>query len=139
MQRQPAEPLQECFSCEKVDGRFHRQPRRDLATWILNTCFLLTMLLSCVYWDSEWAMAAGEQVIRAPAQLGVALRGVRQQQGLSQQDLALKVGGTSQARLSQLELQPGRLTVERLLLILAALDLELVVRPRRGAIETAEW
>ena len=84
-------------------------------------------------------MATGEQVIRAPAQLGVALRGVRQQQGLSQQDLALKVGGTSQARLSQLELQPGRLTVERLLLILAALDLELVVRSRHGAIETAEW
>jgi predicted transcriptional regulator len=52
-------------------------------------------------------MATGEQVIRAPAQLGVMLRGVRQQQGLSQQDLALKVGGTSQARLSQLELQPG--------------------------------
>ena len=68
-------------------------------------------------------MAAGEQVIRAPAQLGVLLRGVRQQQGLSQQDLARKVGGTSQARLSQLELQPGRLTVERLLLVLAALDL----------------
>jgi hypothetical protein len=36
-------------------------------------------------------MATGEQVIRAPAQLGV----------------ALKAGGTSQARLSQLELQPG--------------------------------
>ena len=84
-------------------------------------------------------MVAGEQVIRAPAQLGVALRGVGQQQGLSRQDLALKVGGTSQARLSQLELQPGRLTVERLLLILAALDLELVVRPRQGANETAEW
>ena len=84
-------------------------------------------------------MVVGEQVIHAPAQLGLALRGVRQQQGLSQQDLALKVGGTSQARLSQLELQPGRLTVERLLLILAALDLELVVRSRQGAIETAEW
>jgi hypothetical protein len=51
-------------------------------------------------------MATGEQVIRAPAQLGVVLRGVRQQQGLSQQDLALKAGGTSQARLSQLELHP---------------------------------
>jgi hypothetical protein len=38
-------------------------------------------------------MALSEQVIRAPAQLGV----------------ALKVGGTSQDRLSQLELQPGRL------------------------------
>ena len=84
-------------------------------------------------------MAAEERVIRAPAQLGVLLRGVRQQHGLSQQDLALKAGGTSQASLSQLELQPGRLTVERLLLVLAALDLELVVRPRQLPSEPAEW
>ena len=84
-------------------------------------------------------MAAGEQVIRVPAQLGVLLRGVRQQQGLSQQELALKAGGTSQARFSQLELQPGRFTVERLLLILAALDLELVVRPRETSTKPAEW
>ena len=84
-------------------------------------------------------MAAGEQVIRIPAQLGVLLRSVRQQQGLSQQELALKAGGTSQARFSQLELQPGRFTVERLLLITAALDLELVVRPRQSSIEPAEW
>jgi HTH-type transcriptional regulator / antitoxin HipB len=84
-------------------------------------------------------MAAGEQVIRAPAQLGVILKGVRRQQGLSQQELALKAGGTSQARLSQLELQPGRLTLERLLLILAALDLELVVRPRETSTKPAEW
>ena len=84
-------------------------------------------------------MAASEQVIRAPAQLGMLLRGVRQQQGLSQQELALKAGVTSQARFSQLELQPGRFTVERLLLILAALDLELVVRPRQSSIEPAEW
>ena len=84
-------------------------------------------------------MAASEQVIRAPAQLGTLLRGVRQQQGLSQQDLALKAGGMSQARLSQLELQPGRLTVERLLLILAALDIELVVRARQISSEPTEW
>jgi len=58
-------------------------------------------------------MAAGEQVIRAPAQLGVLLKGVRR--------------------------QPGRLTVERLLLILAALDLELVVRPRETSTKPAEW
>jgi HTH-type transcriptional regulator/antitoxin HipB len=67
------------------------------------------------------------------------LKGVRRQQGLSQQELALKAGGTSQARLSQLELQPGRFTVERLLLILAALDLELVVRPRETSTKPAEW
>jgi HTH-type transcriptional regulator/antitoxin HipB len=84
-------------------------------------------------------MAVGELVIRVPAQLGMLLRAARREQGMSQQDLALKAGGTSQARLSQLELQPGRLTVERLLLILAALDLELVVRPRENGIEPAEW
>ncbi len=84
-------------------------------------------------------MAAGEQVIRAPAHLGLLLKGVRRQQGLSQQELALKAGGTSQARLSQLELQPGRLTLERLLMITAALDLELVVRPRQSGNEPAEW
>ena len=84
-------------------------------------------------------MAASQQVIRAPAQLGTLLRGVRQQHGLSQQDLALKAGGTSQARLSQLELQPGRLTLGRLLLILAALDLELVVRARQISSEPTEW
>ena len=84
-------------------------------------------------------MAAGEQVIRAPAQLGVVLKSVRRQQDLSQQELALKAGGISQARLSQLELQPGRLTLERLLLILAALDLELVVRHRETNSAPAEW
>jgi HTH-type transcriptional regulator/antitoxin HipB len=84
-------------------------------------------------------MSLCEQVIRVPAQLGMLLRAVRRQRGMSQQELALKASGTSQNRLSQLELQPGRLTVERLLLILSALDLELVVRPRANSIERAEW
>lgn len=84
-------------------------------------------------------MALGEQVIQAPAQLGVLLRGARRKRGMSQQELALKAGGTSQNRLSELELQPGRFTVERLLLILAALDLELVVRPRDTSTKPAEW
>ena len=84
-------------------------------------------------------MTAVEQVIRATAQLGVVLKSVRRRQDLSQQELALKAGGISQARLSQLELQPGRLTLERLLLILAALDLELVVRHRANNNDQAAW
>ena len=84
-------------------------------------------------------MAADEQVIRAPAQLGILLRCARREQGMNQQELALRAGGISQARLSQLELEPGRLTVERLLLLLAALNLEVVVRPRQHTIEPAEW
>ena len=84
-------------------------------------------------------MTAVEQVIRAPAQLGVVLKSVRRRQDLSQQELALKAGGISQARLSQLELHPGRLTLDRLLLILAALDLELVVRHRANNNDQAAW
>lgn len=84
-------------------------------------------------------MAAREQIIRMPAQLAQLLIGLRRQQGLSQAALAQMAGGISQARLSALELNPGRFTLERLLLILAALDLELVVRPRRHSKEPAEW
>ena len=84
-------------------------------------------------------MAAQEQIIHAPSQLAQLLVGLHRQRGLSQKLVAQKAGGLSQARLSALELHPGRFTLERLLLILAALDLELVVRPRRNAPETAEW
>jgi HTH-type transcriptional regulator/antitoxin HipB len=87
----------------------------------------------------EEEMAAQEQIIHAPSQLAQLLVGLRRQRGLSQKLVAQKAGGLSQARLSALELHPGRFTLERLLLILAALDLELVVRPRRSAPETAEW
>ncbi len=83
--------------------------------------------------------AAGEElVIRAPSQLAQLLIALRRQRGLSQTALAQKAGGISQARLSALELNPGRFTLERLLLILAALDLELVVRVRRRS-EPAAW
>jgi len=84
-------------------------------------------------------MAGQEQIIRVPAQLAQLLIGLRRQQGLSQAALAQRAGGISQARLSALELNPGRFTLERLLLILAALDLELVVRPRRRRPEPVDW
>lgn len=83
--------------------------------------------------------AEEEVVIRAPSQLAQLLIALRRQCGLSQSALAQKAGGISQARISALELNPGRFTLERLLLILAALDLELVVRPRRRSTEPAEW
>jgi HTH-type transcriptional regulator/antitoxin HipB len=88
---------------------------------------------------SSVQVAEGEVVIRAPSQLAQLLISLRRQHGLSQSALAQKAGGISQARLSALELNPGRFTLERLLLILAALDLELVVRPRQRRTEPAEW
>lgn len=84
-------------------------------------------------------MAGQEQIIRVPAELAQLLIGLRRQQGLSQAALAQRAGGISQARLSALELNPGRFTLERLLLILAVLDLELVVRPRRRRPEPVDW
>ena len=83
--------------------------------------------------------AEEEVVVRAPSQLAQLLVALRRQRGLSQSALAQKAGGISQARLSALELSPGRFTLERMLLILAALDLELVVRPRRRSTEPAAW
>jgi HTH-type transcriptional regulator/antitoxin HipB len=88
---------------------------------------------------SPEGMVGQEQIIRIPAQLAQLLISLRRQQGLSQAALAQRAGGISQARLSALELNPGRFTLERLLLILAALDLELVVRPRRRSNEPVEW
>ena len=84
-------------------------------------------------------MGREEAVIRSPAQLGQLVQTLRRQRHLSQRELAQSAGGTSQARMSALELHPERLTLDRLLLITAALNLELVVRPRSEAEPVAEW
>lgn len=73
-----------------------------------------------------------KQSIRTNQQLGQLLVGRRKALGLSQQALGAKVG-ISQKRQSGLELQPGRVTVDRLLGLLAALGLELVVQDREPA------
>lgn len=73
-----------------------------------------------------------KQSIRTNPQLGQLLVGRRKALGLSQQELGAKVG-ISQKRQSSLELQPGRITVDRLLGLLAALGLELVVQDREQA------
>jgi HTH-type transcriptional regulator/antitoxin HipB len=63
--------------------------------------------------------ATREQIIRMPAQLAQLLIGLRRQQGIFQ------------ARLSALELHPGRFTLERLLLILAGLDMQNLIQRTR--------
>ena len=70
-----------------------------------------------------------KQSIRTDQQLGQLLAGRRKALGFSQQELGVKVG-ISQKRQSSLERQPGRITVERLLGLLAALGLELLVQDR---------
>jgi HTH-type transcriptional regulator/antitoxin HipB len=67
-----------------------------------------------------------KHLIVTEQQLGQLLQGVRKTAGMTQAQLARRAG-ISQARLSVLELNPGRLTVARLLNILNALGLTLAV------------
>ncbi len=69
------------------------------------------------------------QLIRTPAQVGQLLQGQRKRLGLSQTDLGTQVG-LSQKRQSALELAPDRITVDQLLRMLAALDLDLVIQDK---------
>lgn len=78
--------------------------------------------------------------IHHSTQIGRILAARRKALGLSQQTLAARLN-ISQNRLSELELAPERLTVERLLAALNLLGLEMVVRERSGKPRstTAEW
>lgn len=71
--------------------------------------------------------------VKHPQQLAPLIRAIRRQAGLSQAALAARLGVSHQA-ISQLEKQPERVTVERLMRVLSALKIDLVLRPR--AVET---
>jgi HTH-type transcriptional regulator/antitoxin HipB len=81
-----------------------------------------------------------QQVICTTNQLGQVLQGRRKALGLSQTALGASAG-ISQKRQSALELAPERITVERLLRLLAVLDFELIIREKSpGDSETSrEW
>lgn len=76
--------------------------------------------------------------IRTPQQLGAVLRGWRKDLELNQKDVGLKVG-LAQKAVSQIETAPGRTSLARIFRVLAALELEIVVRPRRGEARRSEW
>ena len=71
----------------------------------------------------------GEHVTRSEKQLGAVLRRIRKQQGLTQAGLGEKIH-MRQATISKLEGGSSASRLHTLMAILAALDLELVVRPR---------
>ena len=75
---------------------------------------------------------------RTPQQLGAILRGYRCEQGFTQQVVG-RNAGLLQAAISQIESKPGSASLGRIYRVLSALDLELVVRPRRPADSKAEW
>ena len=74
--------------------------------------------------------------IKTPQQLGSVLKGFRRDKGLTQETVGAKVG-LAQKAVSKLELDPGTAGLNQVFKLLAALDLELVIRPR-GSIKS-EW
>ena len=76
--------------------------------------------------------------IKTPQQLGAVLQGCRKQQRLTQKDAGAKVG-LAQNAISQIESAPGRAGLARVFKLLAALDLELVVRSRGTVGRRSDW
>ncbi len=70
-------------------------------------------------------------LISTPGQLSQGLRNVRKARGLSQAG-AGKLVGLLPKTISALENRPGSATIESLLKLLSALDLELVIAPKNG-------
>lgn len=69
--------------------------------------------------------------------LGLALRSERKKKGLTQQEAGHRVGLYAKT-VSALENHPGSATIESLMKLLSALDLELVVAPKKAA-KGEEW
>ncbi len=78
-------------------------------------------------------MTSNTQSLRTSSQLGQLLRSARKAGKVTQGQLALRMG-VSQSRVSQLELQPGDMTVEQLLCACAALGLELQLGLRQAGL-----
>ena len=76
--------------------------------------------------------------IKTPQQLGAVLQGFRKQRGLTQAQVA-RTGGLLQSAVSELELDSSTASLNRIFKLLAALDLELVVRSRGASPKVSEW
>jgi HTH-type transcriptional regulator/antitoxin HipB len=66
--------------------------------------------------------------IQSPTQLATHLRALRKARGLSQQQLGEQVG-LSQSRVARIEANPGSVSVEQFLAVLAALRTSVLLRP----------
>jgi HTH-type transcriptional regulator / antitoxin HipB len=79
-----------------------------------------------------------EFVVRTPQQLGPVLQGYRKSQSLTQANVGQAVG-LPQSEISRLELDASSASLSRVFKLLAALNLELVVRPRDKTATRSEW
>lgn len=70
-----------------------------------------------------------QYAVRTPEQLPALIKGFRKQAGLTQRQLAQRLGVTQQT-LSALERKADRVSVDRLLQLLGILGVEMVLQPR---------
>ena len=76
--------------------------------------------------------------IKTPTQLGAVLKGFRRDHKLTQATLGAKVG-LAQNAVSEIETSPDRSSLARVFKVLAALDLDLVVRARQASGKRSDW
>jgi HTH-type transcriptional regulator/antitoxin HipB len=79
-----------------------------------------------------------DYLIKTPQQLGAVLEGYRKNRRLTQTAVGSKVG-LAQSVVSLLEKSPQRAGLARIFKLLAALELEIVVRPRGTTSRKSEW
>lgn len=85
-------------------------------------------------------MATERFIVRTPHQLATLMRAFRKQAGLSQADLAERLGVSRQA-VSALEREPHTASFERLMKVWAVLGLEVALQPatRPPLHDAQEW
>ena len=83
-------------------------------------------------------MDMNDFTIKTPQQLGAVLRGYRTSKKLSQQGVGMRAA-LPQPIVSKIESNSGRIALARLLKLLAALELELVIRPKSKKNPATEW
>ena len=76
--------------------------------------------------------------IKTPRQLGAVLQGYRKNLMLTQMQVGARVG-LPQKEISKLEIDPSSAALARVFKLLAALELEIVVREREQSSTSAEW
>lgn len=78
-----------------------------------------------------------EYPLKTPDQLGAVLKGFRRERKLTQAEVGSRVG-LAQNAVSEMESQPARSSLGRVFKLLAALELDLVVRPRQPG-HRSDW
>ena len=70
-----------------------------------------------------------ELPLQTPRQLSSHIRSLRKRLGLTQAKLGARLG-VEQARIGKIERNPGSISVEQLIQLLAVLEAEILIRPR---------